>query len=87
MEVLDKDSESYEEYQLYLKQYMTDVTKFNSFFENSFSLLLGGCSPAMEQSLVGEKDYKVMKEISNSISLSWSIAYATISNPKSSHHC
>jgi len=47
---------------------MTDVTKFNSEIEKCCSLLLGKYGPAMEQSLAGEKYYKIIKETSNSIS-------------------
>ena len=40
VEVLDKDSEAYVEYQLYLKQYLSDVTKFNSDIENFLAYYL-----------------------------------------------
>ena len=69
VEVIDKDGESYVEYQLYLKQYLSDVTKFNSDIEKLFNLLLGQCSPSMELSLAGEKNYKNIKEKSDSIVL------------------
>ena len=41
--VIDKDCEEYIEYQLYLKQYMTDLTKFNDNLEKCYSLLIGQC--------------------------------------------
>ena len=69
VEVIDKDGEAYVEYQLYLKQYLSDGTKFNSDIEKLFSLLLGQCSPSMEQSLAGEKNFKDIKEKSDSIAL------------------
>jgi len=69
VEVIDKDGEAYVEYQLYLKQYLSDGTKFNSDIEKLFSLLLGQCSPSMEQSLAGEKNFKNIKEKSGSITL------------------
>lgn len=45
---IDKDGEDYVEYQINLKQYMSDLTKFNSDLEKIFSLLLGQCSPSIE---------------------------------------
>ena len=36
VELIDKDGESYVEYQLYLEQYLLNVIKFNSDIENSF---------------------------------------------------
>ena len=65
--VIDKDGEDYVEYQINLKQYMTDLTKFNSDLEKIFSLLLGQCSPSMEQSLAGEAEFSLIKEKSDSI--------------------
>ena len=66
---IDKDGEAYSEYSLYLKQYMTDLTKFNSDLEKAFSIIIGQCSPAMEQSLAGEKEFKNIKETSETIGL------------------
>ena len=45
------------------------MTKFNLDIEAFFSLLLGKCSPSVAQSLAGENDYKVIKEMSEPISL------------------
>ena len=67
--VIDKDGEEYVEYQINLKQYMTDLNKFNSDLIKIFSLLIGQCSPSMEQSLAGEKEFSIIKEKSESIPL------------------
>ena len=66
---IDKDSEAYIEYFLHLKQYMTDLTKFNLDLETYFSIIIGQCSPVMEQSFAGEKEFKNIKETSETIDL------------------
>ena len=60
--VIDMDCEEYAEYQIYFKQYMSDITIFNDNLEKYFNLLLDQCSPSMEQSLAGEKEYEKIKE-------------------------
>ena len=67
--VVDKDCEEFTEYQINLKQYISDVENFHSDLEKCFSLLPGQCSPSMEQTLAGEKDYQTIKEQSDSIGL------------------
>ena len=65
---IDKTGEEYTKYSLCLKQYMTDLTKFNSDLEKFFGLILGKCSPSI-QSLAGEKEFNLIKETSKSIGL------------------
>ena len=60
--VIDRECEEYAEYQIYLKQYISDITMFNDNLEKYFSLLLDQCSPSMEQSLAGGKKYEKIKE-------------------------
>ena len=48
---------------------MSDVTKFNFDTKKSFCSLLGQCSLSIEQSLAREKDYKDIREKSDSIAL------------------
>ena len=67
--VIDKDGEPYLMYQIELKQYIGDLTKYNDSLEKHFSEILGKCSPAMEQSLESDKAYKNIMEDSDSIGL------------------
>ena len=67
--VMDRDSEAFYEYQLKLKQYLSDVNKYEENLETCYSILLGQCSPAVEQALEGDKSFKVIRSTSNSISL------------------
>ena len=60
--VVDKDCEEFTDYQMNLKQYISDVANFHSGLEKCFSLLLGQCSLSMKQTLAGEKDSWTIKE-------------------------
>ena len=52
-----------------IDKYVSDVTRFNFDTKKYFSSLLGQCSSSIEQSLVREKDYKDIREKSDSIAL------------------
>jgi len=47
-EVVDKDSEDYVIYQIKLKQYISDTSKYTDNLEKCFSEIIGQCSPGME---------------------------------------
>ena len=47
-EAIDTDSEDFLEYQLELKQYVSDNSRYNSDLQKCFSMIMGQCSPAVE---------------------------------------
>ena len=67
--VMDRDSEAFYEYQLKLKQYLSDINKYEETLETCYSILLGQCSPAVEQALEGNKTFQSIRSTSNSIAL------------------
>ena len=67
--VIDKDGEDFLIYQIDLKQYPGNSNKFNGDLKKCYSLLIGQCSPTMEQIVSGDKDFKAIKEKSDSIGL------------------
>ena len=69
VKVLDKDGEDFVTYQIQLKQYIGDLAKYTDNLEKCFSVILGQCSPAMEQSLESDTKYKTVKQESDSIEL------------------
>ena len=68
-EVVDTDSENFLEYQLQLKQYVSDKSKYTDDLQKCFSMIIGQCSPAVEQNLEADDSYAAIKESSNSIEL------------------
>ena len=62
MKVLDRDGIDFVEYQIDLKQCMSDKTKFNEDLQKCFTIIMGQCSPSMEQALDSETSFKAMKE-------------------------
>ena len=68
-EVIDKDSEDFLEYQLELKQYVTDKAKYNDDIQICFNLIMGQCSPSVEQNLEADESFAQLKESSDSIGL------------------
>ena len=67
--VIDKDGEDYVIYQIKLKQYISDLSKYTDSLEKCFSEIMGQCSPGMEQALEGEGTYASIEAISDSIGL------------------
>ena len=52
-----------------IEQYLSDIRKYNADLEKSFSITIGQCSPAMEQSLAANNKFEGIKSTSNSIAL------------------
>lgn len=68
-EVLDKDGEEWIIYQIRLKKYIDRVTKLEDDLQQIFNIIIGQCSPGMEQALSGMKDFKTINEEANSLDL------------------
>ena len=67
--MLDKDDEEWIMYQLQLKKYIDRITKLDDDIQQIFNIVIGQCSPSMEQALSAVKGYKLMKEEADSIKL------------------
>ena len=67
--VVDKESEDYLEYQVELKQFIVDKAKFRDDIHKCFNIIMGQCSPAVEQNLEAEEVFEELKNKSNSIEL------------------
>ena len=67
--VIDKDGEEYMMYQISLKQYVTDLSMYNDNLEKCYSVIIGQCSPAIEQDLEGDDSFPPIKLASDSIGL------------------
>ena len=67
--VIDKDCKEYVEYQLEMKQYVSDKAKYHNDLQKCFNIIMGQCSPAIEQDLKAQPTYKGIKDKSDSISL------------------
>ena len=67
--VIDKDGEEYMMYQISLKQYVTDLSMYNDNLEKCYSVIIGQCSPAIEQELEGDDSFPPIKLASDSIGL------------------
>ena len=67
--LIDKESEDYLEYQVELKQYVTDKTKYRDDIHKCFNIIMGQYSPAVEQNLEAEEVFEDLKSKSNSIKL------------------
>ena len=48
---IDKYGKDYIIYQINLKQYVSDLAKYDSNLEKCYSFIIGQCSPAIEQDL------------------------------------
>ena len=66
---LDKYGIDFVEYQIDLRQYMSDKMIYNDNIQTCFTIIMSQCSPSMEKALEAEASYKVMKTRSNSIAL------------------
>ena len=67
--MLDKDGEEWIMYQLQMKKYIDRTTKLDDDIQQIFNIVLGQCSPSMEQALSTVKGYRLMKEEADSIKL------------------
>ena len=67
--VVEKDSEEFLEYQVELKQYITDKTSYRDDIHKCFNIIMGQCSPAVEQNLEAEETFNDLKNSSNAIEL------------------
>ena len=61
MTVIEKDSEDYLEYQVELKQYITDKSKYRESVHKCFNIIIGQCSRSMEQNLEADDIFKGLK--------------------------
>ena len=68
-EVIDRDSDDFFEYQEELKRYVSDKARYVKDMQNCFSIIIGQCSPAVEQNLESEDTFKDIKNRSDSIAL------------------
>ena len=67
--VINKNGEDCIIYQIKLKQYTGDLSKYVDSLEKCFSEIMGQCNPGMEQALETEPDYASVKATSDSIAL------------------
>lgn len=68
-EVVDKNSEQYLEYQMKLKQSIADKFKYKDYLQKCFSIIMGQCSPSVEQNVEADEIFYNIKEKSDSIVL------------------
>ena len=59
--VIDKDGEDYMVYQINLKQYVSNLTKYDDNLEKWYSVIIGQCSPAIEQELEADNSFLAIK--------------------------
>ena len=68
-EAIDRDSDKFFEYQVEMKQYVSDKTRYKYDLQNYFNVILGQCSPAVLQNLESEDAYDDVKKLQ--ILLNW----------------
>jgi len=68
-EILDKDGEEWVVYQLELKKYIDHKSKLDDDLQQIFNVIIGQCSPGMEQAFAGVMDFATTKEEDDSIKL------------------
>ena len=68
-EIINKESEEFIIYQMELKQYISDKTKYNSDIQKCFNIIMGQCSPTVERNLIGDDSFTNIKDTSDSIGL------------------
>ena len=71
--VLDKDGEEWVIYQIRLKKYIDCITKLEDDLQQKYDMIIGHCSPAMEQLLTTINNFDKIKEQADSINLLKSI--------------
>ena len=67
--VIDKNGEDYVMYHIRLKQHVSDLSKYEDNLEKYFSVIIGQCSPAIEQIFEGDESFMAIKVASDSIRL------------------
>ena len=67
--VLDKDGEDWMMYQIKLKKYVDCLSNMEDGVQQVFNIILGQCTPEMEQTLEAITNYKIIKEKADSIVL------------------
>ena len=67
--VIDKDGEDYAIYQIKLKKYINDLSKYDENLEKCYSVIIGQCSSAIEQTLEGDDKFMSIKLASDSIGI------------------
>ena len=68
-EVIDRDSDTFFEYQEEMKRYVSDKAKYLKDMQDCFDIIMGQCSPAVEQNLESEDTFAEIKRKSDSIGL------------------
>ena len=67
--MIDNDGEEWVIYQLKLKKYIDRTTKLDDELQQIYNIIIGQCSPGIEQSLAAVKDFDTIKEEADSIKL------------------
>merc|ERR1740124_1955217 len=67
--VIDKDGKEYMMYQVNLKQYVSDLAIYDDNLERCYSVIIGQCSPTIEQDLEANDSFLPIKISSDSIGL------------------
>ena len=67
--VIDKDGEEYIMYQMQLKQYVSDLARYEDNLEKCYSVIIGQCSPSIEQDLEADASFLTIKIASDSVGL------------------
>ena len=57
------------EYQVELKQYITDKNKYKAEIQRCFNIIMGQCSPTVERNLEGDDSYAELRSKADSIGL------------------
>lgn len=68
-EVIDKDSETFLEYQMELRQCISDKMKYKEDIQKCSDIIIGQCSSSVEQNLELDDKYIKIKERSDSITV------------------
>ena len=66
---IDKDDEDFYEYQHELKKYIENKAKYHENIQKCFTIIIGQCSPDIEQLLTSEETFDSLKEAYDSIGL------------------
>ena len=67
--ILDKEGQEWVEYGLKLKKYVDRTSKLEDDIQQIYNVIIGQCSPSMEQALASHKDFKTVEVAADSIGL------------------
>ena len=67
--VLNRDGEAFALYQFDMNQYIEDTSNFNGNLKKWYRLPIEKCGSSMDRTLLGDKNFKQIKETSDSIGL------------------